>query len=420
MPLSITPGYNASRNRIVGFILRLAKFDDLCFGSRNVSKSQVTREYWPMAIDLNQDLAIQLNLDQDSAAPTSAPVPDARPAVVVGVVTYNSSSVIARTLDSILAQDYLSMTVMVCDNASADGTAELVREHYPWVTLVVMPENRGPNAARNRILDAAGDGMALILDDDCMPTPDMLGRLVDAAMAHPEAAGFGARVVYDREPDRIQFDGSDVHFVGEAVHHDCERRISEVDAATRPVGALGGGCQLIRAEPWRQVGGFDESLFFGREDGEFSQRLAIAGYQSFIVPSAVVRHAVEPRGLKAGFHQIRNRWLVILGLYRLRTLLLIAPALLVHELVIALFMIMQGSFGIYVRGNLAVLRSLPAIRAKRRQVAAFRRSPDRAFLTAGPIAVRQDLLACGGLAQRLKTALDGFYAGYWRLVRPFV
>jgi GT2 family glycosyltransferase len=384
-----------------------------------------------VAIDLNQKSAGSINpdqysrraidLDQDSSAPIPTSVARAQPAVVVGVVTHNSSAVIARTLEAILAQDYPSMTVMVCDNASTDGTVALVREHYPWVRLVVMPENRGPNPARNRILDAAGDGLALILDDDCMPTPGMLGRLVEAAMAHPEGAGFGARVVYDREPDRIQFDGSDVHFVGEAVHRNCERLVGEVDAATRPVGALGGGCQLIRAAAWRQVGGFDESLFFGREDGELSQRLAIAGYQSFIVPSAVVRHAVEPRGLKAGFHQIRNRWLVILGVYRLRTLLLIAPALLVHELVIAFFMLMQGSLGVYLRGNLAVLRSLPDILAKRRRVAAVRRAPDRAFLTAGPIAVRQDLLArSSGLAQQLKATLDAFYTGYWRLVRRFV
>jgi GT2 family glycosyltransferase len=359
-------------------------------------------------------------LNQQAATVSPSTVAKAWPAVVVGVVTYNSEAVIARTLDAVLAQAYAPLSVMVCDNASTDGTAALIRARYPNVRLVVMPDNRGPNPARNRIVEAAGDGLALILDDDCMPTPNMLEQLVAAAMAHPEGAGFGARVVFDREPERIQFDGALVHFIGEAVQRNGDRRTSEVDDATQAVGALGGGCQLIRGKCWRAVGGFDEDLFFGREDGEFSQRLAIAGYRSYIVPRAVVRHAVEPRGLRAGFYQIRNRWLVMLSLYRLRTLLLIAPALLVHEMVIALFMVMRGEAGLYARATGAVFRNAPGILAKRRRVAAFRRAPDRAFLSVGPIAVRSDLVAQGGWQQRFKAALDTFYAGYWWLVRPLV
>jgi GT2 family glycosyltransferase len=340
--------------------------------------------------------------------------------VVIGIITHNSKDVIARTIDCVLALDYKAISVMVCDNASTDGTAALVRQLYPAVGLVELEKNEGPNAARNRIIGTAGDGLALILDDDCMPAPAMLTRLVAAATANPDGAAFGARVVYDREPERIQFDGALVHFVGEAVLRNACRRVHEADDETTPVGALGGGAQLVRADCWRRVGGFDESLFFGREDGEFSQRLAIAGFRSYIVPRAVVHHAVEPRGLKLGFYQIRNRWLVMLALYRLRTLLLIAPALLLHEVVIAGFMLFQGSFRDYLRANRAVLERWPEIRAKRRAVAAFRSAPDRAFLSVGPIAVRPDLVARHGWLRWLKNGLDTVYALYWRLVRPFV
>ena len=169
-----------------------------------------------------------------------------------------------------------------------------------------------------------------------------------------------------------------------------------------------------------EVGGFDEYLVFGREDGELVQRLLIAGHRAFVVPSAVVLHDYTPRALSAGFYQVRNRWLVMLGLYRLRTLLLLAPALLVHELAMAAFLLAQGEFGTYLRANLAVLRGLPQVRAKRRQVAAFRRVPDSAFLGCGAITVRAELLERHGWRARVKRALDIFYAGYWRLVRRFV
>lgn len=342
------------------------------------------------------------------------------PPLVVGIITFNSEKVIERTIEAVLAQDHQPIRVFIADNASEDSTREVVAQHFPEVEILPLAENRGPNPARNRIIERAGDDLVLLLDDDCIPTPGCLRELARAAVGQPSGAAYGARVVLDQEPGRIQFDGALVHFVGEAVQRNSNRLVSEVDDATRVVGALGGGCQLIRGTCWRAVGGFDENLFFGREDGEFSQRLAIAGYQSYVVPRAVVRHAVEPRGMRVGFYQIRNRWLVMLSLYRLRTLLLIAPALIVHELVILLFMIKQGSLGIYGSANVAAVRCLPSIIAKRRRVAAFRRVCDNAFLDVGPIAVREDLMRPKGWQQWLKNALDASYAGYWRLVRPFV
>ncbi|MEZ5905048.1 MAG: glycosyltransferase family 2 protein [Geminicoccaceae bacterium] len=342
------------------------------------------------------------------------------PHLVVGVVTWNSEQVIERTLAAILAQDYPEFTVLVADNASTDRTRELVAGRFPKVELIALAENNGPNPARNRIVERAGDGLALIIDDDCIPTPGCLQRLVEEALARPEGAAFGARVVYLADPERIQFDGAIVHYLCEATHHHSGRLVGEVPDETREVTVLGAGCMLLRGAAWREVGGFDEHLVFGREDGELVQRLLIAGHRAFVVPRAVVRHDYTPRALAAGFYQARNRWLVMLGLYRLRTLLLLAPALLLHELAIAAFFLTQGEFVTYLRANWAVLRDLPWVRAKRRQVAAFRCIPDRGFLGCGPITIREELLEGHGWRARVKRALDAFYSGYWCLVRRFV
>ncbi len=342
------------------------------------------------------------------------------PPLVVGVVTWNSEDVIERTLNAILAQDYPAMTVLVADNASTDRTRALVTERFPTVELIKLARNRGPNPARNRIVERAGDGLALLLDDDCIPQQGCVRRLVEEALARPEGAAFGARVAFLGEPERIQFDGALVHYLGEAVQLNGGRLIGEVSDATRAVTGLGAGCMLIRGAAWRQVGGFDEYLIFGSEDGELVQRLLIAGHRAFVVPSAVVLHDYTPRALAAGFHQVRNRWLVMLGLYRLRTLLLLAPPLLVHELAIAAFLLAQGRIGTYFRAGWAVLRGLGQVRLKRRRVAAFRRIPDSGFLGCGPITVRADLLRRRGWKAGVKKALDGFYAGYWRLVRRLV
>lgn len=364
--------------------------------------------------------SVEQLLQASAARPRRRVVRPALPHLVVGVVTWNSESVIERTLEAILAQDYPALTVLVADNASTDRTRALVAARFPTVEIIELRENNGPNPARNRIVERAGDGLALILDDDCIPRHGCLQRLVEEALARPEGAAFGARVVYLAEPERIQFDGALVHYLGEAVQLNGGRLIGEVSDATHEVTGLGAGCMLIRGAAWRQVGGFDEDLFFGSEDGELVQRLLIAGHRAFVVPSAVVLHDYTPRAFSAGFYQVRNRWLVMLGLYRLRTLFLLAPALLVHELAIAGFLLAKGKTGLYLRANWAVLRGLGQVRAKRRQVASFRRIPDSGFLGCGPITVRAELLGRKGWKARVKRALDSFYAGYWRLVRRFV
>lgn len=386
--------------------------------TRRLARSDVFRDLAP-----SRDVRIQGfgRSGHASGCQTTVSVQRAAlPHLVVGVVTCNSEDVIERTLAAILAQDYPRTTVLVADNASTDRTREIVAGNFHTVELIALAENNGPNPARNRIVARAGDGLALILDDDCIPTPGCLQRLVEEALARPEGAAFGARVVYLANPERIQFDGALVHYLGEAMQHHGGRLVGDVPDETREVTGLGAGCMLLRGAAWREVGGFDEHLVFGREDGELVQRLLIAGHRAFVVPRAVVRHDYTPRALTAGFYQVRNRWLVMLGLYRLRTLLLLAPALLVHEFAIAAFFLTRGEFATYLRANLAVLRDFSKVRAKRRQVAAFRRIPDSGFLGCGPITVRKELLERQGWKARVKQGLDGFYAGYWRLVRRFV
>lgn len=342
------------------------------------------------------------------------------PPLVVGIVTFNSEKVIERTIEAVLSQDLPADRVLVADNASTDGTRSIVAARFPEVEILELTENRGPNPARNRIVEEAGHGLALLLDDDCIPTLQCFRKLVEAAVALPNGAAFGARVVYDEQPEIIQFEGAIVHFVGEAVLVNADCATSEVASATRPVTGLGAGCILVRGTAWQEVGGYDEYLVFGREDAEFVQRLLIAGYGGFVVPAAVVLHDYEPRGFSASFYQVRNRWLVMLGLRRFRTLVLLAPALLIHEVVIAAFMLAQGQIGTYFRANWAVLRSFGHVRAMRRKVAGFRRSRDGDLLGIGPIAVRADLMEQSGWKKTLKEALDDFYAVYWRLIRPLV
>jgi GT2 family glycosyltransferase len=339
-------------------------------------------------------------------------------AVTVGVVTFNSRHVIDDTLAAIAAQEHRPVRVMVVDNASTDGTAAHVRARHPGVEVVAMPDNRGPNPARNHALREATTDLVLLVDDDVLLEPSCLRELI-GAMAPADAAVAAPLVVYDDRPDEVQYGGCDIHFVGAAIVRHGPLAAFAPLREPYSVTAVAGAAMLVRRPAALHVGLFDETYFFGRTDGEFCSRVTQAGFRCVQVPTALARHRVKPRGRAMVFYQVRNRWFSILKLYSPRTLLLAAPALAGYEVAVATVLLAKGQFPAYLRANAAVLAALPRLLGVRRAVQALRRRRDAEWLTAGEIAPSRAFVE-RGVVRALKRTANRTLDAYWRAVRRFV
>jgi len=110
--------------------------------------------------------------------------------VSVVVPTHNHERFVGETLDSVFAQTYSDLQVVVSDDASTDGTVALVRERYgDRVDLVTSEVNTGISGNFNRALGAARGELVAWLDGDDLMRPHRIERQVAALQAHPEAAG---------------------------------------------------------------------------------------------------------------------------------------------------------------------------------------------------------------------------------------
>jgi len=341
------------------------------------------------------------------------------PAVTVAVISFNGMKVVESCLDSILAQTYQPYRILLINNASTDGTPELIRQKYPQVEMIDLPENRGPNPARNMGIKKSLTSLTLLVDDDAVLADNCLKELVKAYQTYPHGAVWIPRLIYYDQQDLIQYEGAFIHYISEAILLNSDKPLNEGVKDITPVEATSGTCLLISNESAQTIGFFDEDYFFGRTDGEFTFRLTLSGYKLYTVPQATCFHRVKVRGLSKLFYQVRNRWYFTLSMYSWRTLLLIFPALIVYELSLIIFVGLKGAIKEYISAIFHVIHDIPLILRKRKFIQSLRKVRDRDILHSDSINIRSDLVDNKVIAL-LKVMLDQFFSLYWKLIYPVV
>jgi GT2 family glycosyltransferase len=239
-------------------------------------------------------------------------------------------------------------------------------------------------------------------------------------MARDSSIAIGSPiVVYADRPDTIQYAGTCLHFMCEAVNPWQGRSVGERGSQAEDIGCASGCALLISRAAAIEVGLFDERYFLGKDDGDFTHRIKLAGYKIMEVPQARVLHRSGSRGTDLYFYQLRNRWHFMLKNYELRTLLWLAPVLLMHEILQLMMLTLKGYGRTYLEAAFGVVKMLKNIRADRAVVANFRHREDRELLLSGTMVVREGFLGHPFLKQ-VKKIYDFFLCSYWSILKRTV
>jgi GT2 family glycosyltransferase len=236
-------------------------------------------------------------------------------ALTVVVVNWNVRDLLRRCLYSLLGNgdrqgDVPRPEVIVVDNASVDGSPQMVRDEFPRVRLIANEENRGFTAANNQGLALAtqpGRGedrgrYLLLLNPDAEVVGDALETMVDYMEAHPRVGALGPRLYYPdgrQQSSRRRFPTLVTALVESTVIQEWwpDNRFlrryymaGTDDGAIQPVDWLVGACLLVRREAYEQVGGLDESFFMYSEELDWCRRIKEAGWDIIYLPTATVIH----------------------------------------------------------------------------------------------------------------------------------
>ncbi|HEX8967213.1 MAG TPA: glycosyltransferase family 2 protein [Chloroflexota bacterium] len=333
----------------------------------------------------------------------------------VVVVTFNHRDVIRGCLEAVWPTLGQADEVIVVDNASSDGTPDEVAATYPWVRLIRSETNRGFGAACNQGATAARGEYLIFLNPDTQPCDHWLDALLEGLSAVPGAGLATARLLLARAPHLIDTFGNAVHISGITT----SRGWGEAATAhtkLEEVSAISGACFAIAKPVFQKLGGFDERLFLYYEDTELSLRARMAGYRCVGVADARVMHDHRPGFSAAKLRYLeRNRWWTLLKLYRWRTIIALAPVLMLGEIV-AWAMAVRSGPGHVLAKLLAwrdLARWLPDLAAARASAARLRTVSDHEILRLHATHLHFGQVATGPFVRLAERAAEaGFRSGH--------
>jgi len=212
------------------------------------------------------------------------------PQVVAVIVTCDPGGWFEEELAAFGAQDYPELSVLVLDCGLEDVTAR-VAEALPAAYVRRLPHNQGFGASANAVLEMVqGASHFVFCHDDVAPDPDVVGILVEESF-RSNAGVVSPKVVSWDDPRRLLHVGMAVDKGGAVVDR---VEPGEIDHgqhdSVRDVFLAPGGCTLIRADLFEELGGFDPQIFAMGEDLDFCWRAQVAGARVVVAPEARVRH----------------------------------------------------------------------------------------------------------------------------------
>jgi GT2 family glycosyltransferase len=238
----------------------------------------------------------------------------ANPRLSVVIPNWNGAHYLPHCLDALRAQTHPDIEVIVADNASTDGSRDLLAEQYPEVRLAALPGNRGFTGACNAGMEAATGSYMALLNNDTEVDPGWAAAVVDAFARYPDAGLVASKMLLFDDRTRFHTAGDLYRVDGRLGNRGVwEQDEGQYDREEYVFSACGGSAAYRRAM-LDEIGLLDDDFFFSCEDMDLAWRAQLAGYRCIYTPNAVVYHhlAATGGGVMASYYDGRNMiWLLI-------------------------------------------------------------------------------------------------------------
>lgn len=209
--------------------------------------------------------------------------------VSVIIPNYNGKEYIRACLDSLLMQGSGKLPVIVVDNASTDGSREIIQSEYPNVKLLPLKKNYGFSRAVNEGIRAADTEFVILLNNDTRAEAGFAAELLRAIRQDARIFSCQAQMRQMDQPGLLDNAGDFYCALGWAITRGKGRRCADY-AKEDAIFSACAGAAIYRKSIFEKIGYFDEKHFAYLEDVDICYRAKIAGYENRYAPRAVVYH----------------------------------------------------------------------------------------------------------------------------------
>lgn len=301
--------------------------------------------------------------------------------VAVVILNYNGKKFLEEFLPNVLENTNNELAeVVVADNASTDGSVELMRERFPEVRLILNGVNGGFATGYNMALRQIEAEYYVLLNSDIEVTPHWIEPVVALMDADPQIAACQPKIRSYCEKEKFEYAGAAGGFIDCYGYPFCRGRLfqhleedhGQYDDSCEVFWATG-ACMFVRADLYLKHGGLDDSFFAHMEEIDFCWRMKNLGYKIYCCPQSTVFHigggTLPKSSSRKTYLNFRNNLsLLYKNLPSNRVFWVIAYRILLDWVAAVKFLLNGGlaDFWAVIRAHVAFYGRIPAIRQLRK------------------------------------------------------
>ena len=216
----------------------------------------------------------------------------------VVILNWNTRDYLRKFLPGLIAStEGLDAEVIVADNASTDGSLEMLAAEFPDVRRISLDRNYGFTGGYNRALAQVEADYYVLINSDIEVPQGWLKPLTDWMDTHPHCGACGPKLLSYDHRDRFEYAGAAGGLLDRYGYPFCRGRILqkvEKDEGQydtpEDVFWVSGACLLVRSKLWKKLGGLDDRFFAHMEEIDLCWRMQLSGYTVTVVPESYVYH----------------------------------------------------------------------------------------------------------------------------------
>lgn len=221
--------------------------------------------------------------------------------VAVIILNWNGAALLRRYLTTVVANTNPAIAdVVVADNGSTDESLEILRNEFPTVKVIALPENYGFAEGYNRAIAVTENEYTVLLNSDVRTPEGWLDPMLEYMEAHPEVGAMQPKLLHDGVEGKDTFDyaGAAGGYIDCHGFPYCRGRIfdaveddnGQYDGITPDIVWASGACLMVRTALYKQVGGLDKDFFAHMEEIDLCWRVILSGSKVRMLPASCVYH----------------------------------------------------------------------------------------------------------------------------------